>query len=224
MSRQPGDDGATTRTDTTRGPLWGRTPASQQRRRDILLAGKKVFFQDGYQLASVDRIAEAAGTTKRTVYDHFGSKEVLFVEVIAFAGDQFVALLPSADDLPEAPADGLRAFAARFADLVSAPDSLRFQRLVIAEAERHPAMGRALYETAVLGAEQVLASYLETCVARGRLRAHDTAATARIVLDVATSGPRMRGLLAMANGADATGERALNKIITSLSRPPTAED
>ena len=207
-----------TQTDTARGPLWGRTAASQQRRRDILLAGKKVFFQSGYQLASVDRIAEVAGTTKRTVYDHFGSKEALFAEVIAFAGEQFVGLLPSADDLPEAPAEGLRAFAARLAALVCAPDGLRFQRLVIAEAERHPAMGRALHETAVLGAERVLASYLGACVERGALRAHDAAAGARIVLDVATSEPRLRGLLAITDAeADAIGERALDETITWLT-------
>ena len=206
-----------TQTDIGRGPLWGRTAASQQRRRDILVAGKKVFFESGYQLASVDRIAEVANTTKRTVYDHFGSKEALFAEVMAFAGDQFVGQLPRADDLPEAPPEGLRAFAVRLADLVGAPDSLRFQRLVIAEAERHPAMGRALYETAVLGAERVLTTYLDACVERGALRPHDAAATARIVLDVATSGPRLRGLLAMTDAqADVIGERALGETITSL--------
>jgi AcrR family transcriptional regulator len=206
-------------TEPARGPLWGRTPASQQRRRDILLAGKKVFFESGYQLASVDRIAEVAGTTKRTVYDHFGAKEALFAEVMAFAGGQFLGLLPSADELPQAPAEGLRAFATRVADLVAAPDSLRFQRLVIAEAERHPAMGRALYESAVLGAERVLASYLDACVERGALRPHDAAATARIVLDIATSGRRLRGLLAMPDaGDDPTGARALDKTITSLMR------
>ncbi len=207
-----------TQTAAARGPHWGRTPASQQRRRDILLAGKKVFFHSGYQLASVDRIAEVAGTTKRTVYDHFGSKEALFAEVMAFAGDQFVGLLPNVDDLPQTPAEGLRAFAARLADLVGAPDSLRFQRLVIAEAERHPAMGRALYETAVVGAERALARYLDACVERGRLRPHDAAATARIVLDVATSGPRLRGLVAMTDAEDdAIGVRALDVIITSLT-------
>jgi TetR/AcrR family transcriptional repressor of mexJK operon len=207
-----------TETDTVRGPLWGRTPASQQRRRDILVAGKKVFFECGYPLASVDRIAEVAGTTKRTVYDHFGSKEALFAEVIAFAGDQFVRLLPSVDDLPATPVEGLRAFAARLTDLVGAPDSVRFQRLVVAEAERRPAMGRALYETAVLGAERVLASYLDACVERGQLRPHDAAAAARIVLDVATNGRRLRGMLAMPDGeADPVGDRALDEIIASLT-------
>jgi len=207
-----------TQTDTARGPLWGRTPASQERRRSILLAGKKVFFQSGYQLASIDRIAEVAGTTKRTVYDHFGSKEALFAEVIAFACAQFVDLLPAAHDLPDTPADGLRAFATRVRDLLAAADSLRFQRLVIAEAERHPALGQAFYETAVLGTEQALAGYLETCVARGRLRPHDAPATARIVLDVATNAPRLRGLLAVEGAqADPIGERALDKTISSLT-------
>ncbi|MDR3514506.1 MAG: TetR/AcrR family transcriptional regulator C-terminal domain-containing protein [Azospirillaceae bacterium] len=136
---------------------------------------------------------------------------------VAFAGGQFVALLPSADDLPEAPAEGLRSFATKLADLVGAPDALRFQRLVIAEAERHPAMGRALYETAVLGAERVLASYLCSCVEHGTLRPHDASATARIVIDVATSGPRLRGLVAVRDaGIDAIGERALTETITSL--------
>jgi TetR/AcrR family transcriptional regulator, mexJK operon transcriptional repressor len=207
-----------TQTATARGRLWGRTPASQQRRSEILLAAKKVFFQSGYQLASIDRIAEAADTTKRTVYDHFGSKETLFAEVIAFAGEQFVRLLPSADDLPETPADGLRIFASRLASLVGAPDSLRFQRLVIAEAERQPAMGRALYETAILGAERLLAAYLDACIERGALCPHDATATARIVLDVATSGPRLRGLVAVTDSeADAIGQRALDATIASLT-------
>ncbi len=202
-----------------RGPLWGRTPASQQRRRDILLAGKKVFFESGYQLASVDRIADVAGATKRTVYDHFGSKEQLFTEVIAFASAQFVGLLPTADQLPQDPAEGVRAFAARVRDLVASPESLRFQRLIIAEAERHPALGRALYETAVLGAERGLAAYLEACVARGALRLQDAAATARVVLDLATSGPRLRGLLATGDDvADDIGDRALDEVISSLTQ------
>jgi hypothetical protein len=144
--------------------------------------------------------------------------------VIAFAGEQFVGLLPSADDLPEAPAEGLRSFAERLAALVGGPDSLRFQRLVIAEAERYPAMGRALYETAVLGAERVLATYLETCVQRGALRPHDTAVTARMVLDVATSGPRLRGLLAMTDAeADVVGEHAMDETIAWLTMRLTPE-
>ena len=191
-----------------------RTAASQKRRRDILLAGKRVFFESGYQLASVDRIAEVAGTTKRTVYDHFGSKEALFSDVIAFACAQFVSLLPKVESLPANPAEGIRLFATRTRELVSSPDIIRFQRLVLAEAERHPALGHALYETAVLGAERLLADYLQRCVDQGRLKAHDVQATARVILDTATNMPRMQGLLAADNfGDDPVTSTALTQLL-----------
>ena len=192
-------------TDTAiqRGPLWGHTAASQQRRRDILVAGKKEFFEHGYTLTSIDRIAAAAGTTKRTVYDHFGSKEALFGEVIAFSSEQFVALLlPTAEALPTALAEGLRLFIAQLTDLVTRPDIVRFQRLVIAEAERHPQFGQVLYETAILGAERVLAEYLRARIADGQAPPQDADRTARMVLDLTVNGARVRALMAV-EAADA---------------------
>jgi len=41
----------------------------------------------GYELASMDKIAETAGVSKRTVYNHFGSKENLFQAIV----DDFLA-------------------------------------------------------------------------------------------------------------------------------------
>ena len=191
-------------TDTAiqRGPLWGHTAASQQRRRDILVAGKKEFFEHGYALTSIDRIAAAAGTTKRTVYDHFGSKDALFAEVIAFSSEQFVALLlPTAESLPTALADGVRLFIARLTDLVTRPDIVRFQRLVIAEAERHPQFGQVLYETAILGfPERVLAEYLRARIADGQAPAQDADRSARTVLDLTVNGARVRALMAVEGG------------------------
>ena len=192
-------------TDTAiqRGPLWGHTAASQQRRRDILVAGKRVFFEHGYAMTSIDRIAAVAGTTKRTIYDHFGSKDALFAEVIAFASEQFVEqLLPTADSLPTALAEGLRRFIVQLTDLVTRPDIVRFQRLVITEAERHPQFGQVLYETAILGAERVLAEYLRARIADGQAPAQDADRTARMVLDLTVNGARVRALMAV-EAADA---------------------
>jgi AcrR family transcriptional regulator len=202
-----------------RGPLWGRTPASQERRRSILMAGKHLFFEHGYQLASIDRIAEAAGTTKRTVYDHFGSKEALFAEVIAFGCRQFVELLPAPEDLPIAPAEGLRAFVERLGQLLARPEIIRFQRLIIAEAERHPEFSRVLHETALLGAEQRLADYLSACVADGRLPAQDTDQAARIVLDLTVGGARLRSLMAIDKAApEAENSAAMDLAVAVIER------
>jgi len=211
--------GETGSKDEVRGPLWGRSPASQQRRRDILLAGKKLFFAQGYQLASIDQIAAAAGTTKRTVYDHFGSKEALFAEVIAFAADQFVGLLPSAADLPREPEDGLRTFLARLRALVVSPDVVRFQRLVIAEAERHPALGHALHETSIAGVERALTDYLDTCVAEGTLAPQSTALAARTLIVLAIDTMRLRALMGMESAADALDDAALDQAIARVLAP-----
>ena len=92
-----------------------------------------------------------------------------------------VTLLPASADLPRAPGDGIRAFIARLRELVVSRDIVRFQRLIIAEAERHPALGQAMHERAIAGGERVLVDYLDACVADRRLPAQDTAVAARVL-------------------------------------------
>ncbi len=55
----------------------------KSKKREAILNGAiDVFISDGYELASMDKIAETAGVSKRTVYNHFGSKENLFQAVV----------------------------------------------------------------------------------------------------------------------------------------------
>lgn len=191
-----------------------REAAAQKRRREILLAGKKMFFRNGYQLTNVDAIAEEAGTTKRTIYGYFGSKEDLFTEVIGFAGAQFVTLLPEADKLPPLPGKGIRAYIAKLREVLASPDIVRFQRLVIAEAGRQPELGRALRDTAFADMERVLADYLDACVAEGRLRPHDTGEAAGRILDAATSSLRLRTLMGLKDSRQEGDEtKAIEKVV-----------
>ncbi|MGI9535638.1 MAG: TetR/AcrR family transcriptional regulator, partial [Desulfocapsaceae bacterium] len=53
-----------------------------KKRTAILDAASLAFTQDGYDNASMDRIAELSGSSKRTVYNHFPSKEELFRAVL----------------------------------------------------------------------------------------------------------------------------------------------
>ncbi|AWO82479.1 TetR/AcrR family transcriptional regulator [Gordonia terrae] len=48
----------------------------------ILDAASSLFYERGIHAVGVDSIAEAAGVTKRTLYDRFGSKEQLVVEYL----------------------------------------------------------------------------------------------------------------------------------------------
>lgn len=50
----------------------------------IILEGAiKVFIENGFDNSSMDRIAEVAGVSKRTIYNHFTSKEILFQEIVS---------------------------------------------------------------------------------------------------------------------------------------------
>lgn len=55
---------------------------THEKRQAILEGAVKVFIENGYDVSSMDKIAEVAGVSKRTVYNHFQSKESLFQAVV----------------------------------------------------------------------------------------------------------------------------------------------
>ena len=58
-----------------------RTSADRTRRQ-ILDAAYESFYQRGFARSSVDEIAAMAGVTKRTLYNHFDSKDSLLAAVL----------------------------------------------------------------------------------------------------------------------------------------------
>ena len=63
--------------------VCSQTPRSQQKREAIMLAAKQAFQEQGVQNTSMDRIAQIANVSKRTVYRHFKNKEELAVQIIS---------------------------------------------------------------------------------------------------------------------------------------------
>ncbi|HEX5664228.1 MAG TPA: helix-turn-helix domain-containing protein, partial [Xanthomonadaceae bacterium] len=55
---------------------------TDRKRAAILEAAVAEFRESGYEATSMDRIAASAGVSKRTVYNHFPSKEVLFTRIL----------------------------------------------------------------------------------------------------------------------------------------------
>jgi len=180
-----------------------RDRAAADRRDAILEAAKAVFLEAGYELASMDRIAERAGTTKRTVYDRMGPKEALFEAVVARVCAKVARELPGPEDLPTDPRIGLAEAAARTVGYMNSPSCVGLIRLVGAEAERRPKALAALREAYAAG-EAKFRAYLDACVAAGTLKPHDTALTARLFCDAVSHAASNRALL----GEDPTDEAA----------------
>jgi len=52
------------------------------RRKDIINAAEKIFFNKGYHRATMDDVAREAEYSKRTVYIYFDSKEQIYFEIM----------------------------------------------------------------------------------------------------------------------------------------------
>jgi len=123
-----------------------RREKTQQR---ILSAAGSLFLKDGFSGTSMDEVAIAADVSKQTIYAHFRAKEALFVAVVRSmtgqAGDRVqeeVADPPPDRDVE----DFLLEFAISQLTIVMTPQLMQLRRLVIAEADRFPELGKALHD------------------------------------------------------------------------------
>jgi AcrR family transcriptional regulator len=126
----------------------------------ILLAAFITFTERGYEKASMDEVALVAGTTKRTVYAHFGNKEALFRAAISQAVERFFSELPEINPSGD-PETELTRFASRFSDLSTWRRPVLLQRVVIGESERLPDLGEMLHRDVIVGAERRIADFLK---------------------------------------------------------------
>lgn len=55
---------------------------TDRKREAIVQAAISEFRSNGFDITSMDKIAATAGVSKRTVYNHFASKEELFAEIL----------------------------------------------------------------------------------------------------------------------------------------------
>jgi AcrR family transcriptional regulator len=71
-------------------------PAQPVPRSVFLAAARQVFAEDGYDGATVARIAEVAGVTKAAVLHHFESKEALYALTLSAIADDLGRLVAAA--------------------------------------------------------------------------------------------------------------------------------
>ena len=105
-------------------PAPSRMPR-EQRRSQLLRLATEVFTEKGYQATSMDDIASAAGVTKPVLYQHFRSKESLYVEVLDVIGEGLLAEVRAMASQAGGPADSVRVGLQRFYEYVALKNSLR---------------------------------------------------------------------------------------------------
>lgn len=151
---------------------------SDEKARQILDGARRVFLSDGFDSASMNEIARAAGVSKGTLYVYFESKQALFAALIRDERrQQAEQMTPLAEASPDVAAT-LRAFGVALMKRMTHPDVLAQVRTVIAVAPKFPEIGRAFYESGPLHGRDRLAAFLDRQMRAGRLRAADPLAAA----------------------------------------------
>jgi AcrR family transcriptional regulator len=114
------------------------------KRAAIERAALTLFLRDGFARTSMDAVARTAGVSKRTVYDYYGDKQTLFLDVLARTQaahqDHFREMLDRTlpTDAPDLEA-ALTAFGRAFASGVAQKsDRGAMVRLIVAEAAHFP--------------------------------------------------------------------------------------
>jgi TetR/AcrR family transcriptional regulator, mexJK operon transcriptional repressor len=158
----------------------------------IVSAAEQVFLRDGFLGANMDEVARVAGVSKQTVYTHYKSKEALFLQVVErMTGG-------AAHDIGEDDADdfgGTTAtqFFSRIAIdqllVVMTPRLMRLRRMVIAEVDRFPDLGRSLFENGPQRSIDRLAKAIAHYTATGELCCPDPISAATHLNWLIMGGP-----------------------------------
>ena len=127
-------------------------PAETKQR--VLEGAAFVFTQDGYEGASMARIAAHAGVSKGTLYNYFESKQALFVSYIEESCSLKLARLFENLTETEDIADTLHLLAERVLMLMLSQQGVDMYRLVVSIAPKFPELAETFFAA---GAERGLA-------------------------------------------------------------------
>jgi AcrR family transcriptional regulator len=150
----------------------GLTP---HKRAQILRGAASVFDQDGYEGASMARIAVVAGVSKGTLYNYFPSKAALFKAFVEEQCSHNLAHIFDSADHDGEPAAVLRGIGQRMTQLMLSPVGRMIYRVMISEAAKFPDLAETFFAAGPARGLRFMADWLAEETRRGRLAVPDPA-------------------------------------------------
>jgi AcrR family transcriptional regulator len=155
---------------------------SAQRAEDLLEVAAQVFFERGYERATVGEIARRAHASKQTLYSRFPTKADLFTAVMKRRSDagfaRVTTLVQSAEPIDRVLGDYAIELFLPFVN----QDLLRLLRTIINASEMFPDVGRAFWTIGPVRAHEMLADLVRDRMAKGELRQDDPSEAAHLFL------------------------------------------
>lgn len=145
----------------------GRPKAAEVEARNaelVEIAGQ-LILKKGYTGVSLEAIAREARVAVRTIYVKFGGKTGLLKAVLASRRERFLMGPCLVDDMRPL-REVIDGFARGFYDMLTLPEAVAMQRVVIAESATNPELAEAFFE----GGPRLARGMLERYFARPDIR------------------------------------------------------
>ncbi|MEM6481511.1 MAG: TetR/AcrR family transcriptional regulator [Pseudomonadota bacterium] len=139
----------------------------------VIEGAREVFMRDGFEGASVDDIARAAGVSKATLYSYFNDKRLLFSEVARIECSRQAEAAITKIGAHDKVEDALHEAANLLVRFFLSDFGKQLYRIFVAEADRFPELGRSFYASGPQLARERLSAVLRPFVEKGDLKIED---------------------------------------------------
>ncbi len=163
----------------------GRPTAAELERRKmrVMEVATELFVERGFAATSLVDIARGAGVATRTLYQHFGDKEVIFREVI-FARDAEAALQPPKVESGDTLYDALLKASDYAYTITYRERSIGLMRLMIAESNRFPEFMQSIAKSIFSHFRSNIEKVLEALADAGLIPSGNHARSAELFSDL----------------------------------------
>lgn len=163
---------------------------AQQRHEELLDRALDIFLDRGFEQTTIEEIAKAVSTSKRTIYAYHEDKAALFKAAVTRAIQRYtqpreVFEAAATDDLEETLAAVGRL---RIANMAT-PNAIKLQRILAAQSYRFPELFNAAFEEGVGPAIDFLCALFAHHMARGEINVAEPMRAATAFLSLVVGGP-----------------------------------
>lgn len=148
-------------------------PKDLEKRARILQAAKAIFLKSGYHGTSMNQIAQEAGVTKLTVYNHFQDKVNLFICAITETCEDTLCTKQFDLDTSADFYQTLFIVCSRALQIIYSPEALKLDHVLLELAAEQNPLALQFFEASHTRMENQLAEFFQKAAQLGFIQADD---------------------------------------------------
>lgn len=174
---------------TRRGAGRPTREQAEARHSELLDTALDLFLAHGFEVATIEMIANRVGMTKRTVYARYADKSSLFLAAVQRAIERQIVPRHVLEELDRGElAETLEAIARLRIGQVMTPNGLRLQRIINTESYRFPTIFTANYEQSAKPVIEFVAGLLDRAIAAEAIAPTDVDLAASAFMSMVVGG------------------------------------